>query len=71
MIEIKSTDEKLAYEYFCEAIETELKACVGETKSLVQNQKSEISSHILKKTATSIANKLYTQALIKYCITKK
>lgn len=70
-LEIKASDEKTAYEAFCSCIETELRSCIGIKTKQPLKEDLTIASVIMKDTALSIANKLYTQALIKYEISKK
>lgn len=62
-IEIKNSNEKIAYEKFCDHLEQELRNCVNK-----ENQKhveQSEANHTLHHAALSIANKLYAQSLIR------
>lgn len=71
MIEIQYSDERTAYTQFCDYLESELKKCTGEQKQEDNAKTDDIALLTLKHAALSIANKLYSQTLIKYEITKK
>lgn len=62
-IEIKNSNEKIAYEHFCDNLEQELRNCVCD-KPVKFAVESEVNS-TLHHAALSIANKLYAQSLIK------
>lgn len=69
-IEIKNSNEKSAYEHFCDNLEQELNNCVFKDNPIKKAVESETNS-TLHHAALSIANKLYAQSLIKLQLKSK
>jgi len=60
--QIKSNDERSAYEFFCTELERALKNCCGLSQAEPPAPKAE--DYALKYSAVAIANKLYAQKII-------
>ncbi len=63
-LQIRFSDERTAYEAFCNCLENELKNCAS-LKPITSKINKETITTTLEHTALSIANKLYAQTLIK------
>lgn len=65
-LQLSHGSEKECYELFCDILETELKKCIAEEDNAVINIPSKnIGEKTIRHAALSIANKLYSQELIK------
>ena len=65
-LQLSHGSEKECYELFCDILETELKKCIAEEDNDVINIPSKnIGEKTIRHAALSIANKLYSQELIK------
>ncbi|MGN1227983.1 MAG: DUF1836 domain-containing protein [Christensenellales bacterium] len=63
--QIKNSDEKSAYIYFCEALESELNNCCNHHyNEIINDASSNFESYSLKYSARAIANKIYAQHII-------
>jgi len=70
-LQIEGSDPKTAYENFCDCLEDELKACIGEKRKYAAEFGAKSGNFALRHAAISISNKLYSQSLIKKEILKK
>lgn len=63
--QIQNSDEKSAYHYFCECLESELTNCCNHQYNEIINDASVKSENFsLKYSARAIANKIYAQHII-------
>ncbi|MBQ8749471.1 MAG: DUF1836 domain-containing protein [Clostridia bacterium] len=63
--QIKNSDEKIAYLYFCEALESEFSNCCNHHYNEIINDANEtLEIFSLKYSARAIANKIYAQHII-------
>ena len=63
--QVKYSNEKTAYLYLCEAIESELSNCCNHHyNEIIKDDKQDYASYSLKYSARGIANKIYAQHII-------
>jgi len=68
-LQIRNSNEKNAYEQFCDVLEEELQICSSQN-NINPTKETNIWDSTIRHTTISIANKLYSQSLIKYQIKK-